>query len=278
MDKFLITARKIEPVSYTFFTVVTGAALLVIWPLNFAHISASAILFDLFSGAFFSLATYIFFVTLAKGEVSRVIPFVFGLVPLFDVLIGLITHTNLLTTNQAVAMFVLIPGAFLVSYQKGKLWGKHVALKILSAFLFSSYYALWHAASQTGPFLNNLMWNRLGAALILVALLIIPAYRKKVLNNEKVENKGSTSFIFLFKQALGGANFIFFSALLSLGTVSIINALQGFRYVFLLFFSSLLSKKRRHLIEEQTGDHAILQKSFGIALIFLGTIFLFIKF
>ena len=52
MDKFLITARKLEPVKYTFYTVATGALLIVLWPWNFAWISTKFILLDLFPGLF----------------------------------------------------------------------------------------------------------------------------------------------------------------------------------------------------------------------------------
>jgi uncharacterized membrane protein len=166
--------------------------------------------------------------------------------------------------------------ALLVSHQKRAGWGRHVGVKVLAAFLFSAYYAFWQYSSQTGPVLNNLMWNRLGAAVVLFALLIIPNYRHKVFAVDQIKSKAGTSAIFLFKQILGGLNFVFFSFLLVLGKISIVNGLQGFRYVFLLLFSLFLTKKRRHLIEEESGRHILTQKSFGIILIFIGTVLLFI--
>ena len=277
MDKFLISTRKIEPVNYTFYTVVTGLVLLLVWPWTFAALPLKFILLNLFSGAIFSLAMYVFFVALSQGEVSRVIPYVFGLVPVFDILIANVTGRDVLSANELAAVFVLIPGALIVSHQKGEFWGRHVALKTLSAFLFSCYYAFWQYSSQVGPVLNSLIYNRIGAAAVLLILLLLPGFRKKVFTFEKVEKKSSTSFIFLFKQVLGGANFIFLSFLYSLGTISIINALQGFRYVFLLILSWFIASKRSHLIKEQADRKIILQKSFGVALIFMGVILLFIK-
>lgn len=276
MDKFLITARKLEPVKYTFYTVVTGLVLLVAWPWNYHTVSGHQILLLMLSGAAFSLAIYVFFRALAQGEVSRVVPFVFGLVPVFDILISLITGRNILRINEVAAMFLLIPGALLVSHQKRAGWGRHVGVKVLAAFLMSCYYALWQYAAQIGPVLNNLMWNRLGAALVLLVLLMIPNYRRKVFAVDQIKSKAGTSAIFLFKQILGGLNFVFFSFLLVLGKISIVNGLQGFRYVFLLLFSLFLTKKRRHLIEEESGRHILTQKSFGIILIFIGTVLLFI--
>jgi uncharacterized membrane protein len=276
MDKFLITARKLEPVKYTFYTVVTGLVLLAAWPWSYYSLPAHFIFLCMLSGAMFSLAIYVFFKALSQGEVSRVVPFVFGLVPVFDILISVLTGRNILRANEVAAMFLLIPGALLISHQQSSGWGKHVSLKILSAFLFSVYYALWQYSSQVGPVLNNLMWNRLGAALVLLLLLILPSFKKKVFATEAIKNKTGTSIIFLFKQLLGGLNFVFFSFLLVLGKIAIVNGLQGFRYVFLLLFSLFLSKKRRHLIEEDSGHRIFTQKSFGVILIFLGTIFLFI--
>jgi uncharacterized membrane protein len=276
MDKFLITARKVEPVKYTFYTVVTGAILLVLWPWNYAAIPGKFIFLDLLSGAVFALAMYVFFKALAQGEVSRVIPFVFGLVPVFDILISLLTGRNVLRINEVSAILLLVPGALLVSHQKGDFWLKHVGLKTLSAFLFSAYYALWQYGAQTGPVLNNLIWNRLGAALALLVLLVFAGFRKKVFAVDEVKNKGGTSALFLFKQILGGANFIFLSFLFVLGKISVINSLQGFRYVFLLFLSMSLTKRRGHMINEHSDKRIATQKICGVALIFLGTIFLFL--
>ncbi|MBI5530846.1 MAG: hypothetical protein HY918_05145 [Candidatus Doudnabacteria bacterium] len=277
MDKFLISTRKIEPLAYTFYTVVMGLLIVLIWPLTYFSLPIKFILLNLLSGAFFSLVMYVFFKALSQGEASRVVPFVFGLVPVFDILISITTGRGILTAAEVAAMCLLIPGALLVSHQKHSSWGKHLALKTASAFLFSSYYALWKFGAQLGPTLNNLIWNRLGAAAVLLVLLCWPIFRKKIFSvQQKVPNKKSTAAMFLFKQVLGGANFIFLSFLFVLGKISIINALQGFRYIFLLLFSKLITKKRRHLIEEDDSKFVFTQKTAGIILIFLGTIFLFI--
>ena len=275
-DKFLISTRKFEPVKYTFFTVVTGLVMLVIWPWNFVWLPATFVGFNLLSGAFFSLAMYVFFLALSEGEVSRVVPFIFGLVPVFDVLISLVTGRNALHPLEFAAFCLLVPGALLISHQKKSGWIKHAGLKTLSAFLFSSYYALWQFGAQSGPVLNNLMWNRLGAALVLVLLLALPGFRKKVFAVDEVKNKNSTSVIFLLKQLLGGANFIFLSFLFVLGKIPIVNALQGFRYAFVLLLGLIISRRHSHIISETTNNSEVMQKTFGLILIVFGTVLLFV--
>ncbi len=277
LDKFLISKEKIEPVNYTFYTVVTGAVLLIIWPWVFADLALKYVLLDLFSGAVFSLVMYLFFRVLANGEVSRVVPFIFGLVPVFDSLIAFTTGRNSLLAHEVAAMFLLVPGALIISHNSNSNWSKHVFTKLLCAFGFSAYYALWQYAAQNGPALNNLMWNRLGAALVLIILLILPSFRKKVFAVKHVANKKKTGSLFLFKQLLGGANFIFFSFLLLKGKISVINSLQGFRYVFIFLIALLLSHSFSFILKEQINKKIIGQKFFGLILICLGTLVLFLK-
>ena len=114
------------------------------------------------------------------------------------------------------------------------------------------------------------------AAAPLLLLLFWPAFRKKVFGFKSIKHPQGTSALFLFKQLLGGANFIFLSSLLVVGKITIINALQGFRYVFLLIFGYMLSRRGSAVLSERTGHKILTQKTFGVALIFLGTLLLFL--
>lgn len=276
MDKFLISTRKIEPFSYTFYTVVMGLIMLVIWPWVYVGLSIHGVFWNLFSGVVFSLAMFVFFKALSEGEVSRVVPFIFGLVPIFDILISLFTGHNSLKISEFAAACILIPGALLISHNKGDRWLRHAGLKTLSAVLFSTYFAIWHHASQNGAVLNNLMWNRLGAAAALLVLLVFPVLRKKVFSFGHIQNKKQTSVLFFIKQFVGGSNFVFLSYLFSVGKVPLINSLQGFRYVFLLLLGLFFTKRHGHIISEEHNKLIFTQKSFGIILIFIGTALLFI--
>jgi uncharacterized membrane protein len=125
LDKFLISARRVEPYSYTFFTVVLGLLFLLPWPLWFERASPAHIFIDAASGALFTLALYVFFRTLAAGEASRVVPFVFGLVPAADVVLGSLTGRHPLGLSSAAALCLLAPGALLVSFRSGRGYGAH---------------------------------------------------------------------------------------------------------------------------------------------------------
>jgi uncharacterized membrane protein len=275
MDKVLISKNRIKPLQYTFYTVVTGAVIALAWPWVYQAVPVRTVLLNLASGAYFALALYVFFKALEHGEVSRVVPFVFGLVPVFDLIIGWALGRNAFTLVEWSALWLLIPGAMLVSYRK-RFLGRHILVKLLAAFLFSSYYVLWQYSASVGPVLNSLMWNRIGSAGAVLLLLLVPVARNHIFAHHHIENKKQTSFLFLAKQAIGGVNFIFLSWLMVVGKIALVNSLQGFRYVFLLGIALLLTHKFRHILEEEMDKHMINVKIAGLVLIALGTILLFL--
>ncbi len=274
-DKFLISKRKIEPFAYTFFTLALGLLYLVIWPWVYEPLPFREILVNLSSGLIFALTLYVFFKALSEGEVSRVIPFVFGLVPVFDMLFVWLTGRNALSLPELAALCLLLPGALLISYRRENFSAKHIGTKILASFLFSLDYAVWQYGNTTGNMLNHLMWDRLAAAGIVILLLAFPYFRHRALKHTHVAKKKQTTWLFLLKQAVGGLNFIFFSWLLVVGKIPLVNSLQGFRYLFLLLFSLFLSHKYRHILDEDINRHTIKLKFAALGLIFLGTLILF---
>lgn len=277
-DKFLISKRKIEPYAYTFFTVSLGLLYLVLWPWVYEPLPWRVIAVNLSSGLVYAVALFVFFRALSQGEVSRVIPFIFGLVPVFDMLFVWLTGRNILSLVEVSALCLLLPGALLISYRKENFNLSHIGTKISAAFLFSLDYLVWQYGNQSGSMLNHLMWDRLsaGGGLILLAILW-PDFRRKVtVYNTEIHKKNYTAWLFLLKQAIGGLNFIFFSWLLVVGKIPLVNGLQGFRYLFLFLVSLFLSRKYRHILDEDVSRYTIGLKFAALTLIFLGTLILFV--
>ncbi len=275
LDKFLLTKRKIQPLSYAFFTLITGALMLLAWPFVYQTLPQKFIWLNLLSGAFYGLVIYVYFKVLAFGEVSRVVPVVFGLVPVFDIIISFFVGHKLLP-NEIAAMCLLVPGALLMAYYPGKNFFHHFGLKVLAALLISSYNWFWQYGAQVGGSLNNLMWNRLGAALAMLALLIIPLARANIFKVTHIARKEHTGILFFLKQAIGGLNFVFLSYFLAKGKVPLVDGLSGFRYAILFVIALFLSRQYKHILDEENNKHTIRQKLLAMGMIFAGTIILFL--
>lgn len=277
MDKFLISKRKVRPLSYTFFTVVTGGLLLLFWPLVFRPMSGHYIFLNLLCGMFYGLVMYAYFRLLSFREVSRVVPVVFGLVPMFDLIFSLITGKSPLTPLELSAICLLVPGVLLIAWAPAKDFYKHLGLMVLCALLFSSYNFFWQYSSQTSTTLNNLMWNRLGAALGVAMLLFLPQLRKSIFKTEHIEKKKHTGWLFFIKQAIGGINFIGLSYFLSVAKVPVVDALSGFRYGFLFIFAAFFGIYHKHILDERLSGHILKLKISGLVLVCAGTALLFLK-
>jgi hypothetical protein len=104
----------------------------------------------------------------------------------------------------------------------------------------------------------------------------VPQARKKVFLFKEIENKKQTSALFLLKQILGGLNFVYLSFLLILFKIPIVNALMGFRYLFLILAALVLSHYGKNILDENLNRRVFWQKMFAIVLIFAGTAILFI--
>lgn len=256
----------------------------MVWPFNFIEIPTDKVLLNIFSGVIFSLAIYLFFKALSAGDASRVVPFVFAFSTVFDFIFSNFFKNQILKQEQIIALVVLVVGSGLLTFSKGKFLGKKVYFKFFAALFMSLYNFSWHfsaiafSAQNTGKqLLNFFMWNRVGAAGILLALLIIPTARKNIFRTEHIENKKQTSYLFLLKQVLGGSAFALSNYLLAIGNVAVFTSLQGLRYGFLFIAGLVFSYTHSHLVYEDLDRHSLIQKFSGLALIFVGTLILFIN-
>jgi len=82
--------------------------------------------------------------------------------------------------------------------------------------------------------------------------------------------KFSSGGLLLFNKTLSGVAFAFLNYAIFLGSVSIINAMQGLQYVFLFLLATFLSQKYPKLIAEKIDKKSLLQKGMALMLIVAG--------
>jgi len=117
-------------------------------------------------------------------------------------------------------------------------------------------------------FLSGMFLILLGSGLTALAFLVFPKSRE-IIFNQKIS--GKISSLFMLGQIIGGTAIIlqYYAVFLAkTGQVPLINALEGTRYVFLLFFVFLFGRWRPQILKEETSKEVILQKI--IAILFIG--------
>lgn len=277
VDKYLFSHTYLRPAAYAFYAGLLGGLAILLFPFGFSILPFGQIIISFIAGFSFVLAVFFFYKSVQLGEVSRIIPIIGGLVPIFTFILTYFILDERLVFNQLIAFSLLVLGGIIMAWprKKARLVSgvvkfpliKRLPLAILAALFFASSYVLTKYIFIEQPFINGFIWIRLGGVLGAGFLFLLPSTRRIILQtSQKIKLK--TGELAIFNKVLSGLAFILLNYAIFLGSVVLVNALQGIQYIFLLVVALFLSKKFPQILKEQINHSAILQKV--IALIFIG--------
>jgi drug/metabolite transporter (DMT)-like permease len=290
LDKFLVDNVLKNSKAYAFVACIMGSIIIVIAPWFLEWPGVFLFLFNLFSGAIFAMALWFLYEALRRGEAARILVFIGGLTPVFSIIFSILFFKETYSLNQWLGMFFLLLGvlaiallpqerSFLtrvmgklklpVSLNKGGLW-----FALLSAFAYSSYFIATKYAYADQPFLSAFVWNRIGAALFVMLFLFNRRDRKAIADLFKKSSPNKNKNLVVFNQILGASGFILQNYAIFLGSVAIVNALQGAQYAFLLVISAGLALLAPKLLKETFSWRIILHKFAAVFVIAIGLYFL----
>lgn len=275
IDKYIISRPMPHPVVYAFYVGVLGIVVLVLLPFGFVMPSGSETLWSLLAGAVQVAASILLYRVLNKGEVSRMVPFIGAVTAVFVLILSSFLTKEFLTSKQIIAFSLLVFGCFIIGFKKKEFLGKGIlGPAIISAFLFALYWVITKYIFLGTSFISGLIWVRVGVGLMALTILFSKKNRELIFKKTK-EVKLKTTGFFILGRVLSAIGGLLFYWAVFLGSVSLINSLQGLQYVFILFLAVLLFRKIPSL-KEQFSREVIAQKVAAVVLIFLGLAFLVI--
>lgn len=282
VDKHLLKSRIPQPKIYAFYIGVLGLAALIFAPFGFLKIPSLLILLLALLAGFFNIFAILFlFSALKKYEASRIIPAVGALTPIFTFSFTfLFSQAKGIGINYIIAFVFIILGTMIITYEgRNFLNGKSLKESFLVAFLFAVFFILIKFVYLSHPFISGLIWSRIGAFLVALLFLFSKDVRSDILGGTKIM-KEKTWLIVLPSQFLA-AMAVFLQnwaiALAPFAYLGIINALEGTRYFFLLFFTVIISRKFPSIIKEEISLRIILQKLLAILFMVAGLAILYLK-
>lgn len=272
IDKVLISRHIPDPLIYVFyFSLVSLVALLLLPFTHFPHVTVFFL--ASLSTLVWTTGAYFMFKALQTGTVSRVIPLIGTLIPIFLLIHALFSRT--ITENETWAILTLILGiVFLILPDwTGRIKPKELIFIASSSLLFALSYLILRQAYIKESFLVVFVWSR--PILIPVGLIIlaVPNLRKRVFSDSGLQIKNiskATGLLFAIGQIAAGATELLLTFSISLANPVLVNSLQGIQYVFLFIFSLFLSKKYPQIFAEKLQFLSILLKSIGIIFIAIG--------
>lgn len=276
VNKSLLNKSIPNPVVYTFYISMLGLIAFVLAPFGLYWIGTKFFIISLFAGLFYTYALLAMFKALIYDEVSRITPLIGSWQPIFVFILAFVLLGERLMLSQVGGFILILIGGFLITkhWEKSqKQNSKLFFLAILSSLLFALSFVVSKYLFDEVGFISGFVWTRIGSFIGAIILLLWAKNRKAIFSS--VGSTGQkVTLLFFGGQLAGGLYFIMLNWSISIGSVTLINAMQGIQYVFLFFIVLLLSKKHPEWLKENTSKKVLLQKIVSIVLIGIGLFFI----
>lgn len=281
LDKFIVSNEKVSPLVFVFYSTIIALPLVLITP--FAEPLANLRLWILagVSGTSYALALYTLYKGFQASEVSHVGPLVGAAVPIFTILLSTFFAPETFSQNQMFAIGLLVLGSLIVSVENDKHffgWHKSMFWGVISAFFFALFYTTAKPVYDAVGFYPGIVWVWVPMGLCGVILLLLSkTVRKHVFAKRKqaVANRKDTLIIVSNKTVAFAAVGLTQYAV-SIGSVTIVNALTGLQYAVLVILVGVLSRFRPQVFKEVYAPGEVLQETLAVILIAAGLALLLI--
>ncbi len=275
IDKFLLSKEVRSPAVYAFYIGITGIFTFVLAPFGLKIPSFGDLVIAIVGGASFIGALYYLYKATRLTSISRLLPIEGGMVPVFTLGFAYVILGERLNQTQLMAFAFLVIGSVVISLKHDKKGWHPTALgqATIAAALFALSFTLTKYIFDHYNFVSGLVWTRLGFFLVSVCLLIPSKVRHAIFNAPKKTSSGS-KYLYYGARASGGIAGLLQNYAISLGSVTIVNAMQGTQYALLLIGTIFLSRYYPKILKEKITAAILTQKIFAIIVISIGLILL----
>jgi transporter family protein len=286
LDKFLVDNVLSSSKAYAFVAFILGSIIFLAAPWFLEWPGFSLFFFNLANGCLFAIALCMLYEALRRSEASRILVFIVGATPIFSLLLSVIFFKEQFLSSQLFGIAFILGGVLLIAFLPIKRsylarvmhkfniapdWRRSgLGVAIVSALAYSFYFISTKLAYGYQPFVSAFMWTRLGAALFVLLFLLKKIDRKEIQKMFQKSSPGKSRLLVVVNQGIGSLGFILQNYAIFLGSVVLVNALQGFQYAILLILSAVLALLAPKLLKETFSWRIITQKSLAVILIGVG--------
>lgn len=292
VDKYIISSQTVvlRPFTYAFWVSVLSAFSVGIFffswipvPIpglaipSFANIEAPSLLvaaLAITAGYSFFTALLSLFTALKQADASDAIPVIGGLNALFTLLLAYaFLDGSGLSGTVMLGFAFLVVGTVLVS--RFRFTWKTMLATSHAGLMYGIHYVAIKALFNETNFDSAFFWSRLSIAAIALSMLLIPEYYEKVITRTKAA-KTRDGILVLGNKLLAGLASIILLKAIEHGDVSIVQALGGLQYFFLLVISVFFGRKLNKDFGENVTRRDVIHKVVSIPLIIIGFFLLFV--
>ncbi len=290
VDKFLVTSVLKNSKAYAFIACILGPLIFIAAPWFLSWPGWLLLGFDLLNGFIFAVALWTLYEALLRGEAARIIVFVGGMTPVFSLFFSILFFKEQFSLDQWIGIASILIGVLIIallpvqhsylarilhklkwfsSYKTGGL-----GIAALSALAYSLYFISTKQAYIFQPFMSAFMWTRLGSAFFVLFFLFDRDNRQAIIRTFHRSSPNKHKFLVIINQGMGALGFTLQNYAIFLGSVVLVNALQGAQYAFLLIISTILAIMSPKLLKENFSWKILIQKTVAVTVIIIGLYFI----
>jgi len=268
VDKHIVAraAHIGKPVVYAFYVALLSGFVVVFVP--FVSVPETRILvLSLINAATFTAAIFFLYSALRDARASDVAPAVGGVSAIVTMVLAALFLTGDITAGFFAPVLLLAGGTAIISHFH--FTRKALLASLAAGTLFGITIFIGKLIFLAVPFLDGFVWPRLFNVVVALSLLLIPAFRRAIFHGGKHSSRGAKSLV-LGNKILGGVAAALTAYAVSLGSVTIVNALAGLQFVFLFIFAFLFAQKIPLFSDAKSGDHGGWHTAVGVIFIVAG--------
>ena len=280
IDKYLVSHPTLpRPAVYAFYVSLLSSVALLVLPFVSIEVPDPYVAgFALLSGVAYVISILLLYSALQRADASDVVPVVGVAAAITTFVLRFYFIDETLPANFAWRFLFLIIGTALISHYRFRWRG--LSMVVLSGILMGvSTMFVKVVFLNTGVgvdgFINGFFWTRMANVLAGLGLLLWPPTFYAVVSYERKAARRGARYI-VANKTLAGVAFLFVLVAINLGDVSLVNALAGIQYVFLLVLAFLLSKRLPQFFRDAQTSYGLAQKGVAIAIIVTGFFVLFL--
>lgn len=292
LDKFIVTDDRVlpKPFVYAFYSCLVTGFWVVIYFIGmipgmaglgmpqFSNVQPPTI--QVVGMSF--LAAYTFFFALVslynalkEADASDVMPVIGAVSAITSLGMTYLFLGGELSLNLLWGVTLLSIGTLLVSTVQFS--GKVFLSTIHSGLFFALHYITMKGLFMETSFDDGFFWTRVTFVLFALSLLLVPSYLKKITEQTRSTSVSAGALVFLNKILAGISAFLLLKAT-DLGEVSVVQATDGLKFVFILFIGIALGKYTPVTVGENGyKPKVIIRKLLYVAVIVVGYVILFLE-
>jgi uncharacterized membrane protein len=273
LDKYIVSDEQAlpKPFVYAFYSCLLSSTWILIYFLGllsplaaigvpaFKNITFPSI--EILSMAF--LTAYTLFMALVSmyealrhADASNVMPIVGTISALSTFGLSYLFLDANLSLPHIVGILFIATGMMFVAKTLPEL--DSVVHTVHSGLFFGLHYITMKGLFNVAGFDDGFFWSRICFVLFALSLLLVPINYKTIKSQTKTTTK-KTGFIVIFTKIFAGVAAFLILKATDLGEVSVVQALDGIRFVFILFFTTLLA----HWLPASVTDRDTRPKTFA---------------